>query len=272
MDSKRSNREVLSYNDDNFTKRLNIATAVKTFFFENHYTNYYSDREIIHKAKSSLTKNANKTYSLLEIGTSWFPNFINILNRKFSSNIYNVTAINISENEIQKHRQLITKINTDNINKINYQKMNAEVIDFNDATHFDVVIGGAILHHINYENTLKNLNNFTDKKSILIFREPLAHNPILNIYRFLTPFLHTEDEEPINLYDFIKISNKLNYKLEVIYQEGLSPLLFPLNIISKIFRIRKLAKLISLIDYHFSNCNLFKSFSRIATFLLIPID
>ena len=54
------------------------------------------------------------------------------------------------------------------------------------------------------------------------------------MYRFSTPFLHTEDEEPINLYDFIKIAKSLNYNLEIIFQEALSPLLFPLNVLSKL--------------------------------------
>ena len=91
------------------------------------------------------------------------------------------------------------------------------------------------------------------------------------MYRFATPLLHTEDEEPINLYDFIKIAKSLNYNLEIIFQEGLSPVLFPLNVLSKLLRNKKLAKLLCFIDYKFSNFYLFKPLSRIATFVLKPI-
>ncbi len=272
MEKRRDIREELSYDDNSFTKRLDIATTIKSFLFENPYTNYYSDRRIVTSTKLSLSRNSNNEYKMLEIGTSWFPNFIKILNRKFLKNIYDVTAINISESEINKHRELFRKKNVDGVNQINFHKMNAEKLDFNEFERFDIVIGGAILHHINYEDMLLNLKRHINNKSILVFREPLAHNPIFNLYRFLTPFLHTDDEEPINLYEFIRISKKLNYKLEIIYQEGISPFLFPINILSKILKINKLAKLVCLLDCKFSNSNLFKSFSRIATFILIPTD
>src|SRR5690606_30601577 len=34
-----------------------------------------------------------------------------------------------------------------------------------------------------------------------VFIEPLGHNPIINLYRYLTPKLRTEDEHPLMLAD-----------------------------------------------------------------------
>ena len=35
-----------------------------------------------------------------------------------------------------------------------------------------------------------------------IFFEPLGHNPIINLYRYLTPKMRTEDEHPLLMKDF----------------------------------------------------------------------
>ena len=56
------------------------------------------------------------------------------------------------------------------------RKRNAEKLDFNENVKFDIVIGGAILHHINYEKTLNDLKKWINKDTVIIFREPLAHN------------------------------------------------------------------------------------------------
>ena len=271
MNKLREKREEIAYANKIFTKRLDIITIVKSFLFENKFTNYYSNRRINFYSYSSLKKHLNNNYKMLEIGTSWFPNFIRVLNMDFPKNNYDVTAINISDAEIKKHKEFFQKSNLNNVLTAKFEKRNAEILDFNEDIKFDIVIGGAILHHINYEKTLIDLKNWLDKDSILVFREPLAHNPIFNLYRFFTPFLHTEDEEPINLYDFIKIVKKSNYKLEIVYQEALSPFLFPFNMISKLIRIKKFAKFLSFLDYKFSNFYFLKPLSRIATFILVPI-
>ena len=266
----REKREELAYSNSDFTRRLDFITFLKTLLFENKFTNFYSNRKINFHSYSILKKYSKNSYNMLEIGTSWFPNFIKVLNNCYPENQYNVTAINISELEIEKHKSLFENLCLENVKVAKFEKRNAEKLDFNENIKFDIVIGGAILHHINYEKTLNDLKKWISKDTVIIFREPLAHNPILNLYRFSTPFLHTEDEEPINLYDFIKIAKSLNYNLEIIFQEALSPLLFPLNVLSKLLRNKKLAKLLCFIDYKFSNFYLFKPLSRIATFVLKP--
>ena len=46
----------------------------------------------------------------------------------------------------------------DNIDNVELLKMNAEDLDFESSTKFDIVIGGAILHHINYQKTRGTLS------------------------------------------------------------------------------------------------------------------
>lgn len=273
MVDNRASREEKSYQDKTFTFRLDLATKVKAFLFENKFTNYYTNKKIVEFTDKSLNKNNRSVYKMLEIGTSWFPNFIKVISKNSPNQSFDVKAINISESEIEKYQNFFKNYTElSNIDNVELIKMNAEYLDFESSTNFDIVIGGAILHHINYKKTFHDIKEWINGNSIMIFREPLAHNPIINFYRYITPFLHTDDEEPINLYDFIKISKKLNYKLEVIYQEALSPYLFPFIILSKVLKLKYIAKAIAFLDYKFSNFFLFKSLSRIATFVLTPIE
>ena len=77
----REKREELAYSNSVFTRRLDFITFLKTLLFENKFTNFYSNRKINYHAYSSLKKYSKNSYNMLEIGTSWFPNFIKVLKR-----------------------------------------------------------------------------------------------------------------------------------------------------------------------------------------------
>jgi SAM-dependent methyltransferase len=79
--------------------------------------------------------------------------------------------------------------------------MNAERLAFPDAS-FDLVVGGAILHHLDLEPCFSEIARVLTPGGSAIFIEPLGHNPLINLYRKLTPSMRTSDEHPLRTNDF----------------------------------------------------------------------
>lgn len=80
--------------------------------------------------------------------------------------------------------------------KLDFAVMNAEVLQFPDDS-FDLVCGIGILHHLNLESARHELARVLKPEGRAVFYEPLGHNPLINLYRKLTPGMRTEDEHPL---------------------------------------------------------------------------
>jgi SAM-dependent methyltransferase len=72
---------------------------------------------------------------------------------------------------------------------------------------FDVIIGIAILHHLDLGLAVNSIKGSLKSGGKAIFMEPLDHNPLINLFRRLTPDRRTEDEKPLD-YDFIQALKK----------------------------------------------------------------
>ena len=83
----------------------------------------------------------------------------------------------------------------------NYSVQDAESTQFPDGT-FDLVAGQGILHHLDLERSLSELARITKSTGTCVFSEPLGHNPLINLFRKLTPKLRTPDEHPLVHADF----------------------------------------------------------------------
>lgn len=83
---------------------------------------------------------------------------------------------------------------------IQYAVMNAEAMDFPTGS-FDVVAGTGILHHLDLARAYAEIARVLDTNGHAIFIEPLGHNPIINLYRRLTPAMRSEDEHPLRMRD-----------------------------------------------------------------------
>jgi len=80
-------------------------------------------------------------------------------------------------------------------------KMDCEVLPFGDGV-FDLVVGRAILHHLRLEAGLAEIRRVLVPGGRAVFIEPLGMNPLLNLYRRLTPGQRTPDEHPLRAADF----------------------------------------------------------------------
>jgi ubiquinone/menaquinone biosynthesis C-methylase UbiE len=81
--------------------------------------------------------------------------------------------------------------------------MAGEQLDYPDNT-FDIAVGFAILHHLEMDRALRELKRVLKPGGQALFAEPLASNPLIRLYRRLTPQYRTPDEAPIDLKQFAR--------------------------------------------------------------------
>ena len=81
--------------------------------------------------------------------------------------------------------------------KTSFKTMDAHNMDFKDET-FDLVAGKAILHHLDYERAIDEIERVLKPGGHAIFIEPLRDNPGGKLIRWLTPRARTEDELPLS--------------------------------------------------------------------------
>ncbi len=104
-----------------------------------------------------------------------------------------VLGIDISDGAI---KVAIEDAKNNGLQNISYEVMDAEKLQIPD-NHFDLVCGVAILHHLDLEAAMNELNRVTKPDGKAVFIEPLGHNPFINLFRKLTPHLRTKDEHPL---------------------------------------------------------------------------
>lgn len=90
--------------------------------------------------------------------------------------------------------------------KVDFMVMDAEALEF-PAHSFDVVTVRGVLHHMDLEATLKQIQRVLKPEGKAIFLEALANNPIIHAYRKRTPHLRTawEAEHILRFEDAVKM-------------------------------------------------------------------
>ena len=147
-----------------------------------------------------------------------------------------ITGIDISDVSIQKAKKIIN--NSDSTVELLVD--NCEKTKFNNNS-FDIVYGTGILHHLNLEICLDEINRILKPGGKLLFIEPLGTNPLINLYRKLSPNSRSKDEHPLLGRDFETIKNKF-VKIDIKYYGFLTLIFFPIYSSpnkSSIFRILK---------------------------------
>jgi 2-polyprenyl-3-methyl-5-hydroxy-6-metoxy-1,4-benzoquinol methylase len=88
--------------------------------------------------------------------------------------------------------------------RLKAQVMNAEALEYPDDT-FDRVVGNGILHHLDIERACREVARVLKPNGKAVFIEPLGINPMINLYRRLTPGARTVDERPFTRADLATI-------------------------------------------------------------------
>jgi ubiquinone/menaquinone biosynthesis C-methylase UbiE len=167
---------------------------------------------------------ASKYYSVLRNSRLFFESFINartsgqVLEYGCGPGSYAfhlskrgaaVTGIDISQTAIT---MATAQAEASGCRDIRFIKMDAERLEFQPRT-FDLVCGIAILHHLDLDKAFRELARTMKQTGAAVFMEPLGHNPIINLYRRLTPQLRTVDEHPLTMGD-INVAHRYFNRVE----------------------------------------------------------
>ena len=120
-------------------------------------------------------------------------------------------GIDISPVSIQNARK---KAGKKGLKNVSFFVMDAEKLEFGD-NFFDLIICFGVLHHLNIEKAYQELFRVIRPGGKIICDEPLAYNPIFQLYRKKTPRLRTKWEaEHILKKKDIKLAEKYFGKAE----------------------------------------------------------
>lgn len=161
---------------------------------------------------------------VLELGSRSWEGFI----YEFGIKPAAITCINISEKDLEEGRDCARAAGQ----PIDFRLMDAQNLEFPDAS-FDVVFGEAILHHLQFNRTLKEVRRVLAPGGIGVFTEPLDNNPVGRIVRALTPKARTVDEEPLRFRHLRELREL--FELETYFEQFLS---VPAGVLSYLCRAR----------------------------------
>jgi SAM-dependent methyltransferase len=79
-----------------------------------------------------------------------------------------------------------------------------EFLPFADET-FDIVYGNSVLHHVEIVPAMREVHRVLRPGGQAFFIEPLAYNPVINIYRRMAGTMRTPDERPLKFRDLRRL-------------------------------------------------------------------
>lgn len=119
-----------------------------------------------------------------------------------------VAAFDISEQGVAKTHEALARANL--AAHCSVRQMAAEELDYPKHS-FDLAVGFAILHHLDIPKALRSLHGVLRPGGIAVFAEPLGTNPLINLYRHLTPQYRTPDETPLVMSDVIAVAKDTGF-------------------------------------------------------------
>jgi len=95
---------------------------------------------------------------------------------------------------------------TQRLAQVNDVKVKTHLSSSNDLaftpdTFFDIIYAGNLLHHVEVEETLVRAKAHLASDGVFVSWDPLAYNPVINVYRWLATEVRTVDEHPLKYGD-----------------------------------------------------------------------
>jgi ubiquinone/menaquinone biosynthesis C-methylase UbiE len=161
---------------------------------------YYSITQGIITDYSKLLLDNSKNKNVLEYGCglSSYAYFL------AQNGALKAMGIDISNVAIDQANDRATKEGLSH--KMEFVVMDAEQLTFQDNT-FDLICGNGIIHHLDLNKAYSELARTVRSDGVVIFTEPLGHNPFINLFRKLTPGIRTIDEHPLLMKDIALAKN-----------------------------------------------------------------
>ncbi len=164
-----------------------------------------------------------------------------------------IVGIDISEVSIRKAQSLVDSLSANNVElKVD----NCEETGFQDK-EFDLVYGTGILHHLQIEKCIREISRILKPRGKLLFIEPLGTNPLINLYRILTPKSRSIDEHPLLEKDFNLLKKGFS-KIRIKYYGFFTLIFFPFYRTPKTSTIFRLLKTV---DQFLFKIKLFRYFA-----------
>lgn len=77
----------------------------------------------------------------------------------------------------------------------------AEDMQLPADARFDIIYAGNLLHHVDIDQTLARVKQQLAPGGVLVTWDPLAYNPVINVYRMMATAVRTPDEHPLKWRD-----------------------------------------------------------------------
>ena len=107
-----------------------------------------------------------------------------------------VTATDISQGMLM----VVEKVAARHGVRVDTRRCFSDRLEFADEI-YDIVYAANLLHHVDIERTLIEAKRVLKKGGIFVSWDPLAHNPVINLYRKKAKKVRTEHEHPLQMKD-----------------------------------------------------------------------
>lgn len=98
-------------------------------------------------------------------------------------------------------------------NDVTIETHQSSIEHFSLAKHkrFDIIYVGNLFHHVDIDKALERIVYYLKPAGVLVSWEPVAYNPVINVYRKIATAVRSRDERPIRIKDLKKFNKHFSH-------------------------------------------------------------